>query len=129
MATALVVALTLLVAVLIAVPSWRLGRRLGTPPSQRTATPEEREANRRERAARRKAELAALTRGERVLFYAYYAISITIMPAGILLTICGYGATRTVGIALLIAALVLMAVPVGPILGGRTRRRKRSGAA
>jgi hypothetical protein len=108
----------------IVVPSWRLGKRLGTPPGQRNATPEEQAEQ--ERAARRKAELAALTTRERVLFFAYYAFSISAMPVGLLLTIYGHGATRTAGIALLVATVLLMAVPVGPILRGRVRRSKRA---
>jgi hypothetical protein len=123
------VVLTLLIVALIAIPSWRLGKRLGTPPGKRDATPEEQAEWRRERAVRRKAELAGLTTRERFLFFAYYAISIPAMPVGILLTVFGGGTTRTIGIGLLVAAVLLMAVPVGPILGGRVRRRKRADTA
>jgi hypothetical protein len=104
-------------------------KRLGTPPRERTATPEEQAETRRERAVRRRAELAALTSRERILFYAYYAFSIPAMPAGILLTIFGHDTTRTVGLVLLVASVLLMAVPVGPILGARVKRRKRATAA
>jgi hypothetical protein len=55
-------------------------------------------------------------------------LSIPAMPAGVLLTIFGHGATRTAGVALLVIAALLTAVPVGPILGGRVRRRKRASA-
>jgi hypothetical protein len=117
---------TILLVVLVVIPSWRLGKRLGTPPAQRNATPDEQAERKRQRAARRKAELAALTTGERVLFYAYYAFFIPAMPLGLLLTIYGHGTTRTVGLVLLVFAVLLTTVPVGPILGGRVRRRKRA---
>jgi hypothetical protein len=126
MALGFSIALTL---VILALPSVRLGKRLGTPVAERNATPEEQAERKRLRAARRRAELAALTTRERVLFYAYYAVSIPAMPAGVLLTIFGRGTTRTAGVALLVLAAVLTAVPVGPILGGRVRRRKRASAA
>jgi len=122
---AIPIVLTAVIVVAIAVPSWRLGKRMGTPPGLRNATPEEQAARKRERAARRKAELATLTARERALFYAYYAFSIPAMPVGLLLTIYGHGATRTVGLVLLVVAVLLMAVPVGPMLGGRVRRRRR----
>jgi len=125
MALGLSIALTAVIVVAIAVPSWRLGKRLGTSPGQRNATPEEQARRKRERAARRKAELAALSARERILFYAYYAFSIPAIPVGLLLTIYGHGTTRTVGLVLLVLAVLLMAVPVGPILGGRVRRRKQ----
>lgn len=126
---ALPIALTTVIVVAIAVPSWRLGKRMGTPPALRNATPEEQAERKRERAVRRKAELAALTARERVLFYAYYAFSIPAMPVGLLLTIYGHGATRTIGLVLLVVAVLLMAVPVGPMLGGRVKRRRRGSSA
>jgi hypothetical protein len=120
------IALTVVIVVAIAVPSWRLGKRLGTPPGQRNATPDEQAERKRQRAARRKAELAALTTRERVLLYAYYAFSIPAIPVGLLLTVYGHDTTRTIGLVVLVVAVLLMAVPVGPILGGRVRRRKRT---
>ncbi len=48
------------------------------------------------------------------------------MPVGLLLTIYGHGTTRTIGLVLLVVTVLLMAVPVGPIIGGRVRRRKRA---
>lgn len=125
MALGFSIALTLAILALITVPSVRLGKRLGTPAAERNATPEEQAERKRLRAARRD-ELAALTTRERVLFYGYYALSIPAMPAGVLLTIFGRGATRTAGVVLLAVAALLTAVPVGPILGGRVRRRKRA---
>lgn len=65
---------------------------------------------------------------ERVLFFAYYALSFTVVPLGLLLTIYGRHATRTAGLAVLGVAVLLTAVPVGPVLGGRVRRRKRAGS-
>jgi hypothetical protein len=129
MALGLTITLTVVIVAAVAVPSWRLGKRLGTPPGPRNATPEEQAERKRQRAARRKAELAALTTRERVLFYAYYGFSIPAMPVGLLLTIYGHGTTRTVGLVLLVIAVLLMAVPVGPILGGRVRRRKQASSA
>jgi hypothetical protein len=64
-----------------------------------------------------------------VLFYAYYAFSIPAISVGVLLMIYGHHATRTVGVVVLGVAVLLMAVPVGPILGGRVRRRKRASSA
>jgi hypothetical protein len=64
-----------------------------------------------------------------VLFYGYYALAIPAMPAGLLLTIYGRHATRIVGVVVLGVAALLMAVPVGPILGGRVRRRKPGSSA
>jgi hypothetical protein len=118
------IALTLAILALVAVPTVRLG----TPAVERNASPEEQAERRRLRAARRRAQLAALTTRERILFYAYYAVSIPAMPAGVLLTIFGRGTTRTAGVALLVIAALLTAVPVGPIRG-RVRRRKLASAA
>ncbi len=129
MALGFSIALTLAILALVAVPAGRLGKRLGTPAAERNATPEEQAERKRLRAAQRRAGLAALTPRERVLFYAYYAVSIPTMPAGVLLAIFGRGTTRTAGVALLVIAALLTAVPVGPILGGRARRRKRASAA
>lgn len=129
MALGFSIALTLVILALVAVQSVRLGKRLGTPAAERNATPEEQAERKRLRAARRRAELAALTTRERVLFYAYYVVSIPAMPAAVLLTIFGRGATRTAGVVLLVIAALLTAVPVGPILGGRVKRRKRANAA
>jgi hypothetical protein len=70
-----------------------------------------------------------MTTRERAVFYAYYAFSIPVMPVGLLLSIYGNGTPRTVGLVLLIVTVLLMAVPVGPILGGRVRRRKRASAS
>lgn len=119
-----VVLAAILAAVVVA--SARLGKRLGTPPALRNASPEEQAQRKRERAARRKAEFAAMTTKERVVFWAYYGFSIPAMPVGLLLTIYGHGTTRTIGLVLLVVTVLLMAVPVGPIIGGRVRRRKRA---
>jgi hypothetical protein len=74
-------------------------------------------------------ELAALTRRERAPFYGYYVLSIPAMPVGLLLTMYGRHATRIVGVVVLGVAAVLIAVPVGPILAGRVRRRKRASSS
>ena len=129
MAVGFSIALMLVILALVAVPSVRLGKRLGTPAAERNAKPEEQAERKLLRATRRRAELAALTTRERVLFYAYYVVSIPAMPAAVLLTIFGRGATRPAGVVLLVIAALLTAIPVGPILGGRVRRRKRANAA
>lgn len=129
MGLTLSIGLTVVIVALIAVPSWRLGKRLGAPPAHRNATPEEQAERKRQRAVRRGEELAALTPRERVLFYAYYAFSIPAIPLGVLLMVYGHHASRTVGAALLGVAVLLMAVPVGPILGGRAKRRRRASSA
>jgi hypothetical protein len=129
MAVGFSIALTLVILALVAVPSVRLGKRLGTPAAERNATPEEQAERKRLRAARRRAQLAALTTRERIIFYTYYVVSIPAMPAGVLLTIFGRGTTRTAGVALLVIAALLTAVPIGPILSGRVRRRERASAA
>lgn len=129
MGPALPIGLMAVIIALIAVPSWKLGKRLGTPPAQRNATPEEQAERKKQRAARRREELAALTTRERALFYAYYAFSIPAIPVGVLLMVYGHHATRTVGVVLLGVAVLLMTVPVGPVLGGRARRRKRASSA
>jgi hypothetical protein len=120
-----VVIVTVAIIALVAIPSWRLGRRMAMPPRLKTATPQQAEWK-RERAARRKESLAALTSRQRILLFGYYAVSLPVMPAGLLLTIYGTGTTRKVGIALLLAAIVLAAVPVGPLLVGRARRRQQA---
>ncbi|HEX3510414.1 MAG TPA: hypothetical protein VHT27_04860 [Solirubrobacteraceae bacterium] len=122
MSAGVAAALSLVILVLIAIPSARLGKRLGTPEHVRTASPEEKASLKRDRADRRKADLAALTGRERVVFYTYYALSIPATPAGLALTVFGRGTTRTVGLAVLAASVLLMAVPVGPILGARVKR-------
>jgi hypothetical protein len=114
------------VVALVTIPSWRLGKRLAMPARLRTASPEEQAEWKRERAMRQKEPFAALTRRERILLYSYYAISLPAMPVGLSLTIYGSGTSRTVGVALLLAAIAMSAVPLGPILVARARRRQRA---
>lgn len=124
--TLAVVIVTVALLALVTIPSWRLGRRLAMPARLRTAPPEQQAEWKRERAKRRNEAFAALTRRERIFLYCYYAISLPAMPVSLLLTIYGAGTTRTVGIVLLLVALVLAAVPLGPILGARARRRQKA---
>ncbi len=77
---------------------------------------------------RREERRRLLTRGERA-----FAWSLTFAPSllvlgGISLLVWGKGAGHGVGIALLIVALLLMAVPISPFLQARVRRRRVQGA-
>lgn len=73
---------------------------------------------RRLREVRRK----RLTRGERILGWslALGPSALAVVAVALLL----FGHARTVGIALLIVALVVMAVPTAPLLGAKVRRRE-----
>jgi cation transport ATPase len=64
-----------------------------------------------------------LTRGERVFVWAYMLLS-AVTLAGIPLVVFGRHGVRTAGIALLIVALLLMAIPISPFLRTRVRRRE-----
>ncbi len=66
-----------------------------------------------------------LTRGERRTFYFLLALVSILPPAGFALLILGRGAARAVGIGLLIAVLLMNAVPVGPLFKAHVRRRQQ----
>jgi hypothetical protein len=66
-----------------------------------------------------------LTPGERRFLLGYGLVSPLVAPAGVLLLVFGGSSTRAVGIALLVAALVVMAVPVSPFLRARVRQREK----
>ena len=63
-----------------------------------------------------------LTPAERALGWAMAVGPSLLLVAGVLLLLDG--GSRVVGIALLLVALVVMAMPIGPILGARVRRRE-----
>ena len=71
--------------------------------------------------------LAQLTRGERMFAYSYTALGVLLIPTAVLMTVLGHGSTRTLGLILLLLAVVHMAVPITPFLRARVRRRERSG--
>jgi hypothetical protein len=75
---------------------------------------------RRGRAERRR----LLTRGERVFARSYTLLASLLVPVAVVLLVVGSGATRGVGIALLVVGLLAMAVPISPFLRARVRRRE-----
>ncbi len=77
---------------------------------------------RRSRRARRE----LLTLGERVVTWAMVFLSAVLAPAGVIILLSGGSSLRSVGIALLVLALIVMAVPISPILQARVRRRQRA---
>ena len=52
-------------------------------------------------------------------------LSAALAPAGLIILLTAGSGLRPVGIALLVLALVVMAVPISPILQARVRRRQR----
>jgi hypothetical protein len=64
-----------------------------------------------------------LTRGERVLAWSLTIAPTLLLLDGLVLLVWGEGAGHGVGIALLIVALLVMAVPISPFLRARVRRR------
>lgn len=80
-----------------------------------------RDGMRRNRRARRE----LLTRGERVLAWTMVLLSAALAPAGVTILLSGGSSLRSVGIAMLVLGLVVMAVPISPILQARVRRRQR----
>ena len=73
---------------------------------------------RRLREVRRK----RLTRGERILGWTLALGPGVLVVVAVALLLLDHA--RTVGIGLLVVALVLMAMPVSPLLGAKVRRRK-----
>jgi hypothetical protein len=65
-----------------------------------------------------------LTRGERIVGWSLTFSPSVFFLGGIALLLWGGGGTRTLGITLLILALLVMAVPVSPFLRARLRRRE-----
>lgn len=83
---------------------------------------------RERRGPRKRRPLAALraqlTRGEIICLYAWMALSAVPPSVGLGLSIFGRQVARSIGVGLLVVALVLIPVPISPILRGRQRRRE-----
>lgn len=77
---------------------------------------------------RREERRRLLIRGERALAWTLAFAPSLLLLGGIALLVWGKGAGHGVGIALLIVALLLMAVPISPFLQARVRRRKGQAA-
>jgi hypothetical protein len=75
---------------------------------------------------RRRARRELLTLGERVVAWTMVFLSAVLAPAGVIILLLGGSGPRSVGIALLVLALFVMAVPISPILQARVRRRQRA---
>lgn len=65
-----------------------------------------------------------LTRGERAVAWSLAVTPSLLVLGGVALLAWGKGAGHEVGIALLIVALLLMAVPISPFMRARVSRRE-----
>jgi hypothetical protein len=65
-----------------------------------------------------------LSRGERVFVWSYTLLVSLLAPGGVVLLIIGSGVAHGLGIALLVAGLLAMAVPISLLLRARVRRRE-----
>jgi len=74
---------------------------------------------------RRRGRRELLTLGERVVVWMMLFLSVVLAPAGVIILLSGDSSLRFVGIAMLVLALVVAAVPISPILQARVRRRQR----
>ncbi len=97
-------------------------RKRGTIPRDGSAIRHVRAGMRRRRRVRRE----LLTRGERMVAWTMVLLSAILAPAGVIILLSASSGLRSVGIALLVLALVVMAVPISPILQARVRRRQRA---
>jgi len=75
---------------------------------------------------RRKVRRELLSIGERIVAWTMVLLSAVLVPAGVIILLSGGSSLRPVGIALLVLALVVMAIPISPILQARVRRRQRA---
>ena len=64
------------------------------------------------------------TAGEVAFLYLWTAVGCLLPTVGLGLTIFGRGTVRAVGVGLLVAFVVLWAIPLSPILAARRRRRE-----
>lgn len=113
------------IAFALAVGAWFgvwWGRKQGSIPEGVSVIAHLRVATRRSRQARRE----LLTLGERMWLWTMLFLAVVALPAGLIVLLSGDSSLRLIGIALLILALVVMAVPVSPILQARVRRRQRA---
>lgn len=77
-----------------------------------------------EKIQRTRAELRTqLTPGERLFAYSWLVLTMALPFAGAVLVGAGKG-TRAIGIGLLAAGLIFVAIPISPILKARIRRRQ-----
>jgi hypothetical protein len=75
---------------------------------------------------RRRQRRELLTLGERIVAWTMVLLSAVLAPAGVIILLAAGSSLRPVGIALLVLALVVAAVPMSPILQARVRRRPRA---
>jgi tryptophan-rich sensory protein len=68
-----------------------------------------------------------LTPGERAVFYVWTLLIILLPPSAGIVTVAGRGSTRTVGLVLLVATLVVFVFPMTRLLRARVQRREREG--
>ena len=64
------------------------------------------------------------TRGERVLYGAWALLVLTVPPFALVLVPLGEGVLRSIGVALLVFSVVLLATPLTWILEARVRHRQ-----
>jgi hypothetical protein len=102
-----------------------MSRKQGYIPPAESGMRYVRAALRRQRQRRR----ALLTRRERILAWTMVFLSVGLAPAGVIILLSGGASLRSVGIALLVLALVVMAVPISPILQARVRRRQQTSSS
>jgi hypothetical protein len=67
-----------------------------------------------------------LTRGERLLAWSFAILPAPLVLAAVLVLL---QRSRAIGIALLVLAIVMTAVPISPVLSARVRRRERDGTS
>lgn len=109
----------------VGVGAWfglRTARKQGSIPQGESVIGHLRAGMRRRRRARRE----LLTLGERVVAWTMVFLGAVLAPAGVIILLSGGSSLRAVGIALLVLALVVMAVPISPILQALVRRRQRA---
>jgi hypothetical protein len=90
--------------------------------------PEERRRRRSRRKKTLREEWSQLTLGERLVTGQWMLLTLVLPTAGGVVTVLGSGATRTIGIALLLVGLIMCAIPISPFLKARIRRRQRASA-
>lgn len=100
-------------------------RKRGTIPRGGSAIGHVRAGMRRRRRVRRE----LLTLGERIVAWTMVFLSAVLVPAGVIILLTAGSSLRPLGIALLVLALVVMAVPISPILQARVRRRQQTSSS
>ena len=73
---------------------------------------------------RREERRILLTRGERIVGWSLAVAPSLLALGGLVLLLWANGRGHSAGIALLVVALLLMAVPISPLLRARVRRRE-----